>query len=77
MEPDCEGCEHQTGVSGVRPDAWVMHLIWLENLMAAGCSFRLDELEIEEWQGLIMLKSVRSEREAEKIREMRNKGMQT
>ena len=72
----CEQCPSRADRGGAPPDRWVMHLIWLENLIAAGCSFGLDDLDNEEWRGLIMLKSARAKREAERIKKLADKGAQ-
>jgi hypothetical protein len=52
------------GAEAVLP--WLFHLMYLYGLTKVGATFLIDDLTKEEWDGLLMLESVRAEIEHEK-----------
>ena len=52
---------------------FLQHLIYLENLQAAGATFLLSQLTVEEWNGLITVKAERAREQAKEIDDMKNK----
>jgi len=44
---------------------WITHLFYLYSLLKLGVSFRIDDLTKKEWDGLLMLESVKAEVEHE------------
>lgn len=62
----CEGCPSQPLF--VHP--WVRHILGLDALVQAGCRFGLDDLDIDEWEGLKLLNSERARHESKKMKEI-------
>jgi len=57
QDPNCRGCPMAGAEGGPDPDqAWLSHLLRLSNMVSAGCSFRLDDLSVAEWDGLVTLR---------------------
>jgi len=52
------------GVNAVLP--WLFHLMYLYGLTKVGATFLIDDLTRGEWDGLLMLESVKNEVEHEK-----------
>lgn len=44
---------------------WITHLFYLYSLLKLGVSFRINDLTKKEWDGLLMLESVKAEVEQE------------
>lgn len=55
--------------------SWLRHIFWLYSLRQAGATFLLNELSLQEWEGLITLEGVRAEIEREQYekQEMKKK----
>jgi hypothetical protein len=52
------------------PSAFLAHLLYLEQMQAAGAQFAYSDLTRDEWHGLVWLKSKRNEKQ---IKEMKTK----
>lgn len=52
---------------------WINHLIWLDGLKHVGCNFLLNDLTYEEWEGLLLLQTVRNEIEVEMMEKDKRK----
>jgi hypothetical protein len=77
-EDVCEKCSQNLakqrlssieGYAAVVP--WVSHLLYIYSLVQVGVSFGIDDLNREEWNGLLMLESVKGELEQERLDKMR------
>ncbi len=47
---------------------WIGHLLYLYGLRQVGAQFHIDDLSREEWDGLLMLESVKAELEDERAK---------
>lgn len=52
---------------------WLQHLFYLDGLRHVGATFSVNELTREEWDGLLLLESVRMEVERERFEREREK----
>lgn len=52
---------------------WVNHLVYLDGLQQAGCTFGIDDLSKDEWDGLLLIQVTRAEIEWEKYEKEKRK----
>lgn len=52
---------------------WLQHLFYLDGLRRVGATFSINELKKEEWDGLLLIESVRAEVERERTRKAEEK----
>jgi len=52
---------------------WLQHIFYLDGLRRVGATFSINELTKEEWDGLLLIESVRIEVENERIKQAEKK----
>lgn len=54
---------------------WVRHIFWLYGLKNAGATFHFNELSKREWDGMMLIETVRAELEREQMEKSRLKSI--
>jgi len=54
---------------------WVRHIFWLHGIHQAGATFHFNDLDKAEWDGLLMIESVRAEIERAQVEKQKEKQM--